>query len=400
MKTRAGVGYSENPDSELAGLEAARAALDRSGISQPDHVLLFATAKHDPARVLRSVRAVVGARATITGGGAAGIITNDRLGYEGSQVGVAALSSESVHVHAFIQPGLDASEVDAGRALGQQLSAARFDGEPNLVVMYELVKLSTPAGPVLNMGTPLLEGLESCIQGWPSIVGLGLHGGPRWTPGLQYFDDRLEAQSVLGVVFSGSARMSSVVMNNLRPMSTYRTITAADGPAVLGIDGLPALEVLEGMVGSDLRWEDFPLTVTLGVNSGQKFGELQDADYANYLCVAVDRERRALIMSDTFLRPGTQVQLMRRHMDFREVRRAADTLLDGLRERAFLALYIDCAGRASAYVGTPGEEAEQIQRAVGADLPLLGLYSGSEIARVGNSLRRLNHAGILCVFSE
>jgi hypothetical protein len=401
VNTRAGVGYSENPDSEAAGTEAARAALERAGTSRADLVLLFSTAKHDQPRLLRSVRSAVGPGVKIVGGGASGVITNDRLGFEGCQVGVAVLSSESVHVHTFVQPGLAAGELEVGRSLGRQLREARFEGEPNLLLMYESVKASTGDGPLLNMGTPLLEGIEAALGNWPPVIGLGLLGDPRWKPGLQYFDDRLETQSALAVAFSGSARMDNVVINNLRPMSTYREITAAEGPHVLGIEGRPALEVLEELVGADLRWEEYPLTVTLGVNNGDKFGEFREEDYANYLCVAVDRERRALTMSDAYLRPGTRVQLMRRHMDFKEVRRRAETLVARVRERPpFLALYIDCAGRASNYVGTDGEEAEEIQRAIGAEVPLLGIYSGSEIGRVGQAVQRLNHAGILALLYE
>lgn len=404
--TRAGVGYSESPDSGIAGTEAATAAMKRAGVEQADFVLLFSTAKHDQARILRSVRAVVGPAARIVGGGAVGVITNDRLGFEGCQVGVAVVTSRTLGVRTFVQGGLDAGEGgehEVGRALGAQLRSAGPEGS-SLLLMYESVKTSTPDGPMLNMGTPLLEGIGASLGTWPPVIGLGLHGDPRWLPGLQYFDDHLATQSAIAVLFSDTVQMETVTINGLRPMSTYREVTAADGPAVLAIDGRPALEVIEDLVGPDLRWQDYPLAITLGVNGGDKFGELREDAYANYLCVAVDRERRALIMSDTYLRAGTQVQLMRRNTDFTEIRAHAQALVDRIQRRResrpFLALYIDCAGRASNYLGTDTEEAAEIQRAIGHDLPLLGLYSGSEIAKVGGVVQRLNHAGILAILTE
>jgi hypothetical protein len=400
MVTRAGVGYSENPQSEAAGLEAARAAMDRAGISRCDLALLFSTARHDQARLLRAVRSVVGSSAKIAGGGAAGVITNDRLGYEGSQVGVAVVASSSVEIHTFLQPGLTEDEYRVGHALGTQIAKRSFRGKPNLFLMYESVKASTPQGPRLNMATPLLEGMESALGSWPAVLGMGLHGDPRWIPALQYFDDGLETQSSLAVVLSGSARMHSMMTSNLKPMSTYRQITNADGPAVLEIEGRPALEVVEDLIGSDLRWEDYPLAITLGVNGGDRFGEFKEEEYANYLCVAVDRERRALVMSDTFLRPGVEVQFMRRDMDFKEIRRRADRLVaETGGHNPFLALYVDCAGRSRMYTGSEAEEAEEIQAAI-AKLPLLGLYSGSEITKVGGRVRRLNNAGVLAIFTE
>jgi hypothetical protein len=375
--------------------------MERAGLTRCDLAMLFATAKHDPARILRTVRSVVGPGARIVGGGATGVITNDRLGYEGCQVGVAVVGSTSVRTDTFVQRGLESGEYAVGRGLGSQIAAHSFEGGPNLIVMYESVKKATAAGPELNLGTPFLEGLEAALGKWPPIVGLGLHGDHRWRPRPQFVDDRLEEQSALAVVLSGSVRMSSVTINNLKPMSTYREITGVDGPTVLQIDNRPALEVIEELVGPDLRWENYPLTVTLGVNKGDKFGDFREEDYANYLCIAVDRERRGLVMSDTYLRPGMQCQLMRRHMDFEEIRKRASALVDSVRDRRpFLALYIDCAGRTSAYVGTDREEAEEIQKAVGPDLPLLGLYSGSEIARVGDGVQRLNHTGVLAIFTE
>jgi hypothetical protein len=424
---RAGVGYSENPDSDLAGVEAATAAMTGAGIERADLVLLFATAKHDEARLLRAVRAIVGDSAKIVGGGAVGVITNDRLGFEGCQVGVAVLASDAIVVRTFVESGLDAganSENDVGRRLGARIrgglvrgapplelptrshpaspgSSALPDDDSSLFIMYESVKSSLAGGPLLNMATPFLEGVGAELGTWPPVIGLGLHGDPRWRPGAQYFDDRLETQSAVAVLLSGAVRMSTMTANALMPMSTYREVTAADGPAVLEIDGRPALEVIEELVGSDLRWQDYPLAITLGVNGGDKFGDFREEDYANYLCVAVDRERRALVMSDTYLRAGTQVQLMRRQTNFAELHQKARLLVERAGPRKpFFALYIDCAGRQSTYLGTNSEDAAEIQRAIGADIPLFGVYSGSEIARVGGVVQRLNHAGILAVFTE
>ena len=63
-------------------------------------------------------------------------------------------------------------------------------------------------------------------------------------------------------------------------------------------------------------------------------------------------------------------------------------------------MYIDCAARASAYCGTEREEAEEIQRFIGSKMPLLGMYAGVEIAKVGWEMEALDWTGVLCVFSE
>ncbi len=400
MRTAAGVGYSDDPDTEAAGIAAASAAMLGAGVETCDLALLFATSRHDQARLLRAVRSVVGARARIVGGGTAGIITNDRLGYEGAQVGVAVLRSDTIRCETFVAPGLARGEEGVGRALGRQIRAVARAEEPQVVLMYESVKESTPHGPTLNLGTPLLEGLKAGLETWPPLVGLAMHGDPQWKPGLQYFDDRLESQSAMAVALSGRVRMDTVTITNLRPMSSYRVVTRTDGAALLEIDGRPALDVIEELVGPELQAENYPLSVTLGVNKGDKFGDYREDDYAIHLCVAVDTARRALIV-DNRMRPGLEFQLMRRHIDFADIRRQAERLLDRVGDRrAFLALYIDCSGRASIYAGTDREEAEEVQAAIGERMPLFGVYSGGEISRVGGDVQRLTNAGVLSIFSE
>ena len=117
--------------------------------------------------------------------------------------------------------------------------------------------------------------------------------------------------------------------------------------------------------------------------------------------MAVDKERGGLIMFENDLKPGFAVQLMRRSIDFDYIgRRVADLLHRVGYRRPLFALYIDCAGRASAYCGSEREEAEEVQRVIGSRMPLLGMYSGVEIAKVGNDMQALDWTGVLCVFSE
>ena len=190
-------------------------------------------------------------------------------------------------------------------------------------------------------------------------------GSMQWNPTFQWFDDRIEQHSAMALVLSGAARMDTIIMHGCRPAGSYHTITKAEGPLVLEIDGKPALDAIADLLGpdSDKSWEDYPLFVTLGVNKGDKFGQFKDENYANRLVMAIDRERRALVMFENDLKQGFEVQLMRRSIDFDYIGRRADELLGRLGGRTpFFALYIDCAARASAYCGTEREEAAEVQR--------------------------------------
>jgi len=405
--TRAGTGYSENHDSRAAGAEAARAAVAQAGVSECDLVLLFATDKHDPALVREGVRSVVGPGPRLAGGASMGVITGANLGYEGHQVGVAVIASDSMKVDLFVQGGVAGNEYDVGCALGGQIhdaaAAGTFTGEPNMLLLYDIVNRGMTEGFSLNMATPLLAGLAESLGTWPRTAGGGLMGSMQWNPGFQWFDNRIEQHNAMALVFHGGVRMDSTIIHGCKPSSGYHTITKADGNVVLELDGEPILDVVSRLAGSadasDFR--DYPLFITLGINNGEQFGEYREDDYSVRLCMDVDMDRRGLVFFGDDLQAGTVVQLMRRSIDYEYIRRRAETLLGGLDGRhPFLALYIDCAGRASAFCGSEREEAEEVQKVVGSKLPLLGWYVGCEIAKAGPIMQSHNWTGILCVLSE
>ena len=399
--TSAGVGYSENSNSREAGLEAARAAMEAAGVATCDLVLLFATDKHDPAVLREAVRSVVGSAARIVGGSAVGVITGARMGYEGHQVGVAVIASDAVKIDIFAEPGLADGEYAVGCALGAQLKSATFDGEPNLLLLYDIVKRQMSEGLSLNMAAPLLAGLGDSLGEWPRTAGVGMMGSMQWNPGFQWVDDRIEHHNAVAIAFHGGVRMDTCIMHGCRPSSGYHTITKSDGNVVLELDGEPMSNVVARLMGGDESdWKDYPLFVTLGINNGDKFGEYREDDYAVRLCMDVDRERGGLVFFGDDLVTGTVVQLMRRSIGFDYIGQRAEELLAGLGGRKpFLALYIDCAGRTAAFSGTDREEAEEVQRVIGAQMPLLGWYGGCEIAKAGPVMQSHNWTGVLSILS-
>ena len=398
----AGVGYSELSDSEAAGREAASAAIAQSGTEQVDFVLLFATDKHDPSLVHKAVRSVVGPDAPIVGGSAMGIITADHLGYEGQQVGVAVITSDTVKIDLFSEGDLSDGELAVGRALGRKIKATTFDGEPNLLLLYDIVKRRMSEGLSLNMATPIITGMTETLGAWPRTAGGGMVGSLQGNPGFQLIDDRVEQQKAMAIVFHGGVRMDTVIMHGCRPSSGYHTITKADGNTVLELDGEPTLDVIARLVGDAHTgdWRDYPLFITLGINNGDKFGIYQEDDYAVRLCMDVDHARKGLVFFGDDLTTGTVVQLMRRSVDSSYISERAEALLRGTDgRRPFLALYIDCAGRAAAFCGSEGEEAEWVQRVVGAHVPVLGWYVGCEIAKAASKMQSHNWTGVLSILS-
>lgn len=403
MATKFGVSYTENPKSFEAGLELAKQAMSSAGIDKCNLAILYSTSKHDPVQLSNGVRSVIGPNARLIGGYSMGIITNDYLGYEGYQAGIAVMSSDSIDVDMFITNSLPGNETNSGIMLGQKIRSKSYNGDPNILIMYDVIKEQTTTGMSLNLATPLIKGIEKSLGTWPRAAGVGMMGDFQWNRTYQWFDAQIFQDTAMALVLSGSVRMDTIIMHGCKPSSDYHKITKADGNVVLEIDGKPAVDMIANLLGegSGFSWQDFPLFVTLGVNKGDKYGEFKEEEYANRLCMSVDKERGGLVMFEPDLEEGSEVQLMRRSIDFQYIGQRAQKLLDGLGERKPLfALYIDCAGRASAYCGTEGEEAEEVQKVIGSKMPLLGMFSGVEIAKVGNDMQALDWTGVLCVFSE
>lgn len=408
MAAKAGVGFSEKTYSRDAGIEAARVALAQAGAEGCDLVLLFATAKHDPKLLRDGVRDVVGPQARIIGGASVGVITNDRMGYEGHQAGAAVISSDAMTIDLFKERGLADNEYGVGSALGQQIRSKTYEGQENLLLMYDLVKSRTSEAMSLNITSPLLRGMEQSLGDWPATAGLGLLGSFQFNPGFHWFDDevegqQLEEQSALALMLSGDVRMDTVIMHGCCPSSGYHTITKADESVILEIDGRSAADTVRGLMGvdQDVGWEDFPIFTVFGINKGDKFGAFKKDDYTVRMCQAVDRERGGLAVVADDLKTGTEFQFMRRSIDFDYMGEQVRALRDRLNgSRPFFAFYINCAARAGAFSGMDEEDAEEMQRVIGDEIPLLGMYSGVEIAKVGSDIVQNNMTGVLCLFSE
>ncbi len=396
---RAGVGRSEKEDSYEAGKEAALEA----GIESPGLALVFCTGRHDPEKFRDGIRSVVGPDCRIVGGYTVGIITRDAASYDGYEAGVALIGGDNLKVDAFAEVGIQGGESRLGEALGSRLSAAGAVSDTNLLLFYDTV-FHENGKPRINMATPLLEGMARALPTWPNLAGMGMIGDMQLQPTWQFLDDSLLQQSAIALLLGGGITMDTTVMHGCRPAGRYHEVTKAEGPVVLEIDGRPALQVIREMLGTDsgLEPEDYAFFVTLGVNHGDKYGDFREDDYANRMCIGVDEERQGLVMFENDLVAGSSVQLMRRSVDFGYIGPRTDELFSraaAAGRTPVLAFYIDCAGRAGAYCGLDAEEADEVRRAIPPGVPLLGVYSGVEIATMRGVPQALDWTGVLCLLS-
>ena len=398
---RVGVGYSDNPDTIMAGKRAAAGALKEAGRSHPcDLVLLFSTARHEPRALRSAVASVLGPKPPIIGGGSVGAITNDSFGYAGCQVILAAIWLEDVQCEILTQGGLDRGEERAGLELGRKLAALDLADTSPVMLFYDAINRSQ--GDLrLIMATPLLQGLERGLGFLPALVGAGLMADYACSPYWQWTGNDLDQHNALALTFSGNIRLDSIIMHGCHPGTGYFTVTKADRQVILEINGQPALPFLDRLLGGSIRIEDYPFFLILGVNNEDKWAPFKEESYASRLCLGLDPERGGLVMFEPDMVEGTEFQIMYRSLGLDYIPPKVTALFDRLDgRRPVFATYINCAGRAAGHAGLDIEDAVIIQREIAGRVPLLGLYTGVEIASVRGRPRGLDWTGVLTLFSE
>jgi hypothetical protein len=401
-KTKAGTGFSQLENAFEAGVEIAQKATRGLQLSDQTLFFLFATPHHKIDLLINGVRSVIGNKAEIFGCSTTGLVTNNFISYTGVLAGGAFLSSDVSFFKLFFEENIKDREFEAGKAIAKKIRDANTSDNASLIFFYDSIKVTSMEGqPMLNVATPILEGFYAAYQYWPTVAGVGAWGDMNIVYPCAVWAGKENGRHALAAArIEEPIKMDTIILHGTRPASGYHTITKAEKNVIFELDGKPALEVVDKLLGGSVPWEEFPLLVTLGVNNGNKFDEYKEENYASRLCLSIDKQRKALIMFETDLTEGSEVQLMRRNIDFKYIQPQVDKLFSKVGTRKpILAFYIDCLGRVSGFSGLPEEDSLEVIRVLG-DIPFLGIFSGVEIANVGQHVRALDWTGVLCLFSE
>ncbi len=399
-RMKVGIGYSDNPESIIAGVQAVKMALSQGGRTDScDMIFLFSTARHDPVSLRKAVASVVGEGVPVYGGGAAGVITNDYFGYAGDQVACACMWFEGGRCDTVVVDDLDKGEEEAGVRLGKGLAQLGVCEDSPVLMFYDAIEASN--GVRLLMATWLLEGIQKGLGFFPDMTGAGFMGDHICTPTKQWTGEGIGEFHVMAHVFSGDIRIDSEIMHGCHPASQYYTVTKASGPVILEINGEPAIPFIDKLLGGSVPPEEFPFFLIFGVNHGEPWGEYDEDHYASRLCLGIDEGSGGIVMFEPDMVEGTQFQVMFRSVEMDYIKPKIDRAFDRLGDREpVFALYIDCAGRCAGYEGMGAEDAVFVQEAVAGRVPLLGLYTGVEIASIGGRPRGLDWTGVFCLFSK
>ena len=268
------VGYSDIPDSAVAGKHVVEEAIRMSGRKEAcDLVLLFCTIRHNQHILREAVSSVLGNTVPIYGGGTVGVITNDVYGYAGDQVGIACIWLDGVRCDVFSEGGLLENEENTGFLLGQKLQKLEIKPETPVMLFYDAIDRTDDDEVRLMMATWILAGLERALGFLPDLTGAGLMGDHACGLTSQYIGETIAKHQAMALSFGEDIRIDSVIMHGCRPASPYYTVTKAEGPVILEINHKNALSFMDELLGSAISSEQYPFFLLFGINYGERFGE-------------------------------------------------------------------------------------------------------------------------------
>ncbi|MCK8784490.1 FIST C-terminal domain-containing protein [Roseomonas sp. NAR14] len=365
-------------------------------------LLVFCGGKLDPALVLTAFRDRFG-DVPVVGGAAAGAITRSGYGYSGLEIGLLAFGADDPVPEVLIAELLPGEE-EAGRRLGQGIRDVAAE-DAAVLLLFDSVAVQSPLR--LHPASEIVRGVHQGLAGHRvHLLGGGLLTNMNLGDGWVFDGREVRKHLALALVFPPRVEAETVILHGCRPVSTFMRITRIEGSEVFELDGEPALDVIERMLGVSLGapgGQDLSLIATLGQKQGDPYAPYDENDYVNRLILKANPRTGSVTLFEPDFTPGAMVQIMGRDnlLMLESVRDGMQALGAAIRRRSPLfGLYIDCAGRASARSGSPTEEAELVLRGLPPDLPFLGFYSGVEVAPFGGQARPLDWTGVLTVLCE
>jgi hypothetical protein len=402
MSTKAGVGMSRHHNPSVAGREAAEQALEKTGVSKPDFVFMFASISYDQHSLLRAVRETTGG-APLTGCSAQGTINGDDADESNFSVLVTAISSDDLQWHNGVAAGLEADPRAVGQRVAKDLMPHLSAETIGLFVfpdgLYDFVVAT-------NTLDKFFAGLKENL---PSDRFLPMWGGGANNSfdveePYQYCDDEVISGGVSYALLSGKVQAGWAISHGCIPIGGERIVTRSEGNVIYEIDGKPATEVLkeylpEHALIDDRDWLPYAVSLSLSFKAPSY---MKDEEYVVRGVPAV-RMADGSVAVQSEVKEGTSVWLSSR--DKEKITTGFDRMSAQIKdqlggEKPKLVFQFEC--------GTRGKdmfrEQEKLQilrrfrQSLDPDAPWVGFYCAGEIGPVEeHNLRHLYTSVVLAL---
>jgi small ligand-binding sensory domain FIST len=389
---RAGSGSGRARDPVDAGLDAALAAQERSGATDADLCLVFATpaAFAQAGPMLTVIHRAISARAVV-GLSGAGVLTergeHEDAGDGETAVAALVVQSDTLRIRPFLVDETGGLGSAAGTVAGGRAIEADMD-DGLLVVLPDPVELNPDE---------LLQGIGEVGSRLKVTGGVGAGG-----PAFELFNSQVARAALTGFAMDGVEPIIGVAQG-CQPIGEPFVITRGDGRVVREIAGRPALEVLRRAIGElpDAERRLRTAGIFAGLAMDPAKSPLARGDFVVRGLVNADQGSGVVAVADS-IHVGQTIQFQ-----IRDAVAAAEdlaTTLEGMAaalggRRPAFGFYFNCAGRGRGLYGAPNHDVRMIRARLGA-FPLVGFFGNGEFAPLGRRNFFHTYTGVLVVFPE
>lgn len=406
---RAGIAFTNSPAAFAAGQHLVKQAAAQLKGEPITVLLLFCTAATDYVRLLDGARSCSPTTTHILGGSAVGIITQDQIAITGYPAVTLALSSATSHTQfiSAVADNLLHKPYLAGQHLASQLNMQlpSLLSPALLLLFYDSVRYpgnaKQPA--VLTPSPPLLSGLTHTFNHAVPIAGAGLLADMQFGPTKQFYQHKVASQLATTLLIAGAVKPYICAMHGCTPMSEQRfTITSIHQQFLYQLNGQPVTTLLDTISGSQQWRTQRPVTrLALGMQQAP-ITTHYSTSYITRLINGVLPNDEGIILFEPDFVEGAQIQIMQR--DMASILKATDEQTKKVlkqiaddKQEPIVALYFDCAGR----ISNNQQEARLVQQHMQrANIPLLGIFTGVEIAPIGEHSSSLDWSGVLIILTQ
>jgi small ligand-binding sensory domain FIST len=391
---QAGVGLSTHKDTHNAALEATQTALSQAGINTADFALVFATADHgaEYTKLLRTVQTT--AQATqVVGCSAGGVLISGKEVEQSAGIAVLTVKADSFAANRFFIPQLRGRGQETGKQIAAQIRPQL--GAENLLMVfpdtYNFNSASFFNGFVGDGGLNI------------DVVGGGASEDGSIGETFQLCGDTVSNNAVSGALLSGDFCYSIGISQACQPIGPVHTVTKADRNLILELDNRPAFEVFSALLPPPLR-EDLRRTAAVvfaGMPVDAERQHIAPSEYVVRNLVGFDADQGIVAIADE-VHEGQKIVFTLRSADGsradlkRVLEKQAETWTD---HKPAFGLYINCVGRGRGLYGFSDLDTSYIAQYLG-DVPIIGFFSGCEIAPIQQVESLLQYTGVLVLIGE
>jgi hypothetical protein len=373
MTTQVGAGFSQLDNPVEAGRQAAQQALEPLAGQTPNLIILFSTTDMNQDQVLKMLAEVcaVTGEAPLVGGCNSGIIVSQ--GAFTSGVAVLALRSDEIQVVTDIAAGITQNPARGGQALVRRLRAQRKETHR---ASNEL--LLTLLDAQHGVSTTMVEAMGNELGPLCRLVGGGIMDSSRRITRSTFLKGEAYEDVVVAALLLTPGPLGVRGRHGYKPLGHPLVVTRSEGNVVYELDGRSAFQAYT---------EQFPEHPELTL---ENFGS-----FAMHHPLGIPQMGREYIVRDPLqARPDGSLEFggpIPENAVVRIMKGDRKTLIQSAKESAMEAMYLlkgrrpllalvfSCITRLN-YLGEAAqEEVAVIREVVGAETPLIGIFSFGEV---------------------